>query len=747
MNTWKIGSRWGTNGPSVLYMFLNYGCLFFDKNDWEINNIHVAKRGDLVLVCDGATPVAVAEMLSPFTVHHENNQGIKLCNYDLDVVTGGGETLVICKAHLILFEDDNEKNWEDWHPDIQKRFCSYNHNPQKLKDAWDILSKREANGQFSIKSSVHTLASTGKAPLLSDNIFYRIPVYQRPYSWGEDELRRVFEDLKIAYSQNDSEPVFMGTTQFSNGIKLSLNNQSPQVFFDVIDGQQRLTSFMLLTCMLEQISGGESTPHKEKNLITHVNRGSAQKDLEDFWSYLRQAQYHDWKQYKQYWNKGTESINPYLRNASLICNLLEEYFLSSDEDDESQEAIDVVNTAKQLYAYMKDSLLFVVIETRAGLSKTLKIFNSINTAGLDLGVHDLFKLRLYEHRKNVGDGESVFERISGIYEQVDEHNRQMGNKWWGYTHMWTVLEIYQRFLVVKHDMPRELYDVSMTRFFDRLFETILGTRKWEEFADYQNIQLDLADLERIVESLKTWSWEYITNEKLRIIHRFITQDSRYGNVWNYTVLALCRDAIKKEEIEDFHESLFKLLVPPSLCYAKRVYEMNSALLDALRSINSSKSGVQELHTLIKSGGLKGKADEQFNKACGNELTAKTKWKNLVCRLVEYLQSGGKQTEEMLFNTSIDIEHIQCYTDKEDPIEIWETWKDELNKMGNLVILESNLNRSIGNDHCKKKEAYSQSSFCSVKALVEQVENWKLSDAETRRKELQKELWKYLSNNS
>ena len=198
MNTWKIGSRWGTNGSSVLYMFLNYGCLFFDKNDWEINNIYVAKRGDLVLVCDGATPVAVAEMLSPFTVHNENNQGIKLCNYDLDVVTGGGETLVICKAHLILFEDDNEKNWEDWHPDIQKRFCSYNHNPQKLKDTWDILSKREANGQFSIKSSVHTLASTGKAPLLSDNIFYRIPVYQRPYSWGEDELRRVFEDLKIA---------------------------------------------------------------------------------------------------------------------------------------------------------------------------------------------------------------------------------------------------------------------------------------------------------------------------------------------------------------------------------------------------------------------------------------------------------------------------------------------------------------------------------------------------------------------
>ena len=327
----------------------------------------------------------------------------------------------------------------------------------------------------------------------------------------------------------------------------------------------------------------------------------------------------------------------------------------------------------------------------------------------------------------------------------------MGNKWWGYTHMWTVLEIYQRFLVVEHDMPRELYDVSMTRFFDRLFETILGTRKWEEFAKYHAIQLDLADLERIVESLKTWSWEYITNEKLRIIHRFIIQDTRYGNVWNYTILALCRGAIKKEEMVDFHESLFKLLVSPSLYAAKKLSAAISVLVGILKSLDSSVNGVQKLHSIIDKGGLiwntKQQAEDAFGEVCQKELTAKTKWKNLVCRLVEYLQSGRKQTEEMLFNKPIDIEHIQCYTDKEDPIEIWETWKDELNKMGNLVILESNLNRSIGNNHSKKKEAYSQSSFYSVKQLVEKVDNWKLSDAVARREELHERLWNYLSNNS
>lgn len=748
MNTWKVSTHWGEKGDSLLSIFLNYGCIFFNSLDTEkIGHWWEARRGDLLLICDHSVPVAIAQMKTEFSYEEESD--VKLYESIHRDIDGENVKIVICKAQFILF--DKTAHQQPWGNMARMRFCRYEKYPDILRKTWDRLTEKESNGKFSIESRVYSLlptidndAASPPLPLLSLYQYYQIPIYQRPYSWGECEIRRVFEDLKNSYF-NDEEVTFMGTMQFSNAIQLSpIGDNNPKISYGVIDGQQRLTTFTIILCLLEKITGKSYDQSLEKRLITHVNRGSAQRDLEAFWAQLRECDYQEWEQFKTKWGVFGGSINPYLRNASCICGLLEEYFLSSVESDQMNPA-DVVDRAKQLYNYLENSLRFVVIETRAGLSKTLKIFNSINTAGLDLGVHDLFKLRLYEHRKNVGDGESIFDRISGIYEQVDEHNRQMGNKWWGHIHMWTVLEIYQRFLVVTHNMPRELYDVSMTRFFDRLFETILGTRKWEEFADYQNIQLDLADLERIVESLKTWSWEYITNEKLRIIHRFITQDTRYGNVWNYTVLALCFGAIKKEEMVDFHESLFKLLVPPSLCYAKRIYEVNSALLDVLRYMEQSQKGVQELHTLIEDGGLKGKAKEQFDAACNYELTAKTKWKNLVCRLVEYLKSDKKQSEDQMFNKPIDIEHIQCYTDKVDPVEVWETWKDELNKMGNLVILESSLNRSIGNDRNKKQAAYQNSGFVSVNKLANRVASWKLSDAEERKSIIKNLLWYYLSH--
>ena len=61
----------------------------------------------------------------------------------------------------------------------------------------------------------------------------------------------------------------------------------------------------------------------------------------------------------------------------------------------------------------------VVVETVAGLSKTIKIFNTINTAGLDLNGDDLFKVRFYEYLRDTNKyGEDAFEKISNIYKTI-----------------------------------------------------------------------------------------------------------------------------------------------------------------------------------------------------------------------------------------------------------------------------------------------------------------------------------------
>ncbi|NMD01538.1 MAG: HNH endonuclease [Bacteroidales bacterium] len=53
---------------------------------------------------------------------------------------------------------------------------------------------------------------------------------------------------------------------------------------------------------------------------------------------------------------------------------------------------------------------------------------------------------------------------------------------------------------------------------------------------------------------------------------------------------------------------------------------------------------------------------------------------------------------------IDIEHIQYYHDKdgEKPEDIWEEWQEDINSIGNLMILEQEINRSISNNTYDKK---------------------------------------------
>ena len=52
---------------------------------------------------------------------------------------------------------------------------------------------------------------------------------------------------------------------------------------------------------------------------------------------------------------------------------------------------------EKLLDYIREKLFFVVLETDATLSETLKIFDTINSTGLDLNGADMFKIRFYEY--------------------------------------------------------------------------------------------------------------------------------------------------------------------------------------------------------------------------------------------------------------------------------------------------------------------------------------------------------------
>ena len=87
------------------------------------------------------------------------------------------------------------------------------------------------------QKSVKTLFSEKKADFL-------IPDYQRPYAWGEKECQTLWDDLFLfAFPENNCD-LFNGDDEYFLGPIVTFKNDEGKL--EIIDGQQRLTTLMLL---------------------------------------------------------------------------------------------------------------------------------------------------------------------------------------------------------------------------------------------------------------------------------------------------------------------------------------------------------------------------------------------------------------------------------------------------------------------------------------------------------------------
>ncbi|HEY1409833.1 MAG TPA: DUF262 domain-containing protein, partial [Promineifilum sp.] len=83
-----------------------------------------------------------------------------------------------------------------------------------------------------------------------------IPIYQRTYSWTERECQQLWDDIIRSGSNEKITAHFVGSIVYIEQGVSNVTSQSPLL---VIDGQQRLTTVMLLLEALAR-AVGESEP-------------------------------------------------------------------------------------------------------------------------------------------------------------------------------------------------------------------------------------------------------------------------------------------------------------------------------------------------------------------------------------------------------------------------------------------------------------------------------------------------------
>lgn len=165
--------------------------------------------------------------------------------------------------------------------------------------------------------------------LLEQNII--IPSYQRPYKWGNKNIRELILDIQKSIEEARKYPNF----KYRVGIVI-LYRESGTELYEVVDGQQRLLSFLLLKLCLDPNFKCELLSTKFSDKVTKQN-------LHDNAQYIR------------------------------------EWF--SSVDDATKEAF---NRA------LRDTLEVVVLTVNE-LSEAFQLFDSQNTRGRELYPHDLLK--------------------------------------------------------------------------------------------------------------------------------------------------------------------------------------------------------------------------------------------------------------------------------------------------------------------------------------------------------------------
>ena len=720
-NVWKVGCRWSDSGApesSIISIFRRSGIVFVGDD----KKFEQVRRGDYLAIADGYNVVSIARAIGDVTpLQKMIEEGLikvrqtesTIFNIEDRVSFGAG-----IRVHIV----DLPKN-EIFQYKRAGQFYSADTKRKKIIDLYNKYSDKP----FDIKTAVYSLFGTGvKKPLIDKTRHFVIPVYQRPYSWGEEQIERFIKDIiqnfRESVEGNIIAPMFIGTMQLSAPKFITEREQE----YEIIDGQQRLTT---ICCLYKYLY--LKYPILSHNgikfdwLETRVNNGREDNDLQEMFA-LRTLADLD--------KISPDTTNKYIQNIKLIAEIF-------DHEAETQFCIKA-DCIEQFVKYISNFLYIVVIETEAGLSKTIQIFNTINTAGLDLGGNDLFKIRLYEYYKSVKCAdEDIFDKIGELYELIKEY--QDGD----ILSAGDVLTVYKEYIIAKYGLNVALYDMSTTTFFEYLFDELLGVQhRSKQFGNIQEkgVVLSLEELNNIVDVIKVWEESQFCDCK-QMLSWTLLEKSRYYKYTRVAYHILLANPHLKTNIDQLYkliEPVSKYLFCQSIRYARVVYETSQTMRNIYHELYTNTYSAT---IALANDKLKEKCGKDILSYIGQEIAHNRIWKDLICVTsnilyeTECLQRhvDPKEIRERL-NESYDIEHIHATEDNEVIVAGWLQ-----NSIGNLTLLESSINRSIGKKiFAQKKKRYKESCYKFIRDLAN-IDQWTENEIMDRRdKEIEK-IYNYL----
>ena len=560
--------------------------------------------------------------------------------------------------------------------------------------------------------SIHTVLSKNSASFF-------IPPFQRAYAWGDQEIDRYFEDIKrIIESERDSS-IKDKQEHFFGVLVFKTENDGFASREVVVDGQQRLTTTLLLLIALRDVE-------TDNNKRTQINDMFLINPSSTFSEKIKLKQVtEDWDAYKAL-VMGDKQISGKITNG--YKRFLAKLGASGFTTEEYVKALTKINVV----------CIFLDERPYKGEDPQI-IFETLNSLGKPLSLADL--IRNYILLEMASDDQStIFE--SKWHPEIEEKLREKSSQFF---RDYLQNKEGKYFKVVNNDTnTKELYSFFKD-YVDRVFrEDKIGfisdicryapLYQWIiEVNPKATISVNSEKNNRIIELLRNIFHDIKADAFKPLVlvileyHQFGFDNIKLSDDQMIEALVIIRTYLCRRRVLKLTQGENKEI--PRLCsYIRR----NKALLTDARS---------EMLRLLSRGAYRLRIPNN------TEISDELKRIDFYNGLSKYSKFILGKIEEHISKVSVDfrdkritIEHImpQAIKNNEDwKAELGEDWKKiyktYLHNIGNLVLTEFNM--EIGNKSLQFKKERLNKSNLQYRLDVLERKTWNLDDIIAHRKEM------------
>lgn len=535
--------------------------------------------------------------------------------------------------------------------------------------------------------------------LIGNGKIYRVPPYQRDYSWTDEQWEDLWKDI-VERKGNPNDRHYMGA--------LVVEGKSDREFL-IIDGQQRMATLSILALAVidrlkslakENVAAQDNEERARGLRARYIGEKDPASLIESSKLFLNET---DNAFYQDYLVQLRQPPVP--RSLPKSNRQLWECFCWFRRQLEDQR--DGAELAGLLSETVGRQLLFILIEVDDEIN-AYTVFETLNARGLELSATDLLKNYLFSLIKVGADIEVLQRRWKAMVATVKQEKFP---EFLRYHLLCEYPKIRQQrlFKLIRDRVktPAEVFALlGALELRAELFAALSDSRHeyWMEHKGCQKFIRDLGLFRvRQMTPLLLVAWEKFSKTDFERTLKLVSIIA-----FRYTIVS----GLNPNDLEPAYHYAAKAVLDGSAAGPAGVFEK-------LRPIYVDDEKFKQDFAML----------EVSTSGQRKQLA-----KYVLCRLEE--DAGNHPCDHE--TDPATIEHIL----PENPTEPWEQafpcerWDAYINRLGNLTLLESNRNREVGNQTYREKLcAYADSAYALASRLPEEApEQWtpELLEARQRR---------------